>query len=441
MESISALQEARDALKQNINDVNDNIKKLTGRDPEESRRLSVNRRMPLKRNSFGRAGSNQQPPEKRSLTERRRWGATAIGNNNLDSGGEEEDQKKPAVHSSVVATGAPIEPLRRPKADDTQTKKRNQRMFGMLLGTLNKFKQENQFKTEQDVKREEKLHKVEEHMEKDKEEAVQQRKELYQTRRDKQKELRKLEFKIEMAELATELKIHYEHMKDNIQLKSTPRLFYRPALHNDKTKKLLKESKESLKDSLEQRVKEVEMCTEEDLLQPSLTFPNRHGGGKTAKNPIVIDAAPSTRDLFAEDADNDKLEREADEKKSQQSEQPIITSEEERMEEVVAIVENSSTDIVEEVKLFEEVKSVEDDKVVEEDMIIPSDEATQRVVVNGSEISDDRKVELSSIEVGVGDSRRVVSGSSGYSVVDERVVELNNADKSLQGEGDNVEMT
>ena len=37
-ESISELQQARDALKQNIHDVDENIKKLTGRDPEQGGR-------------------------------------------------------------------------------------------------------------------------------------------------------------------------------------------------------------------------------------------------------------------------------------------------------------------------------------------------------------------------------------------------------------------
>jgi len=45
------------------------------------------------------------------------------------------------------------------------------------------------------------LSKVEEQVEKDKENAQIEKKELYQTRRTKQDELKKLEFKIDMAEL------------------------------------------------------------------------------------------------------------------------------------------------------------------------------------------------------------------------------------------------
>ena len=53
----------------------------------------------------------------------------------------------------------------------------------------------------QDYKREEKLTKVEEQVQKEKADALEERKELYQTRRNKQIELRKLEFKLEMAQL------------------------------------------------------------------------------------------------------------------------------------------------------------------------------------------------------------------------------------------------
>lgn len=42
------------------------------------------------------------------------------------------------------------------------------------------------------------------------------------------------------------MKAHYEKFKDFIQLKSTPRVFYKPAVHNEKTEKLLEESKETM---------------------------------------------------------------------------------------------------------------------------------------------------------------------------------------------------
>jgi len=316
MDVLSELQQQRESLKQNIHEMNENIKKLTGRDPAESRRLSVSKRVQLKRNSFGGPGDNNTP-SKRANTERRRWGNTAMTRaNNLDSGGEEQEEKKPAIQSSVVVTGKPIEPLR-PLTDDTQTKKRNKRMFGLLMGTLNQFKKESQVKTEQESRREEKLLKVDEQVQKDKDDAVIERRELFNTRRGKQQELRNIEFRIEMAQLNEELKSHYDKISDFIQLKSTPRIFYKPAEHNKRTTELLKESQNIFKESLEQRMREISMCTEEETLpaqtirsavrsQIKTTAPS---AGKSVNDPIIIDQAPSQRDLFAEDADLDQQER------------------------------------------------------------------------------------------------------------------------------------
>ena len=41
-EALLKLQSERDALKENLVGVNENIKKLTGRNPEENRRLEMN---------------------------------------------------------------------------------------------------------------------------------------------------------------------------------------------------------------------------------------------------------------------------------------------------------------------------------------------------------------------------------------------------------------
>ena len=57
------------------------------------------------------------------------------------------------------------------------------------------------FSHKKESKREEKLIKVEEQVKKEQEDAQNEKKELFQARKDKQDELRKLDFKIDMAEL------------------------------------------------------------------------------------------------------------------------------------------------------------------------------------------------------------------------------------------------
>ena len=43
-----------------------------------------------------------------------------------------------------------------------------------------------------------------------------------------------------------QLKSHYDNFKGLIQLKSTPRVFYKPAKHNDVTRKLLEETQKQI---------------------------------------------------------------------------------------------------------------------------------------------------------------------------------------------------
>lgn len=428
-EALLELQSQRDALKENIQGVNDNIKKLTGRNPETDRRMSTQRRFQLKRASLGSSSNNQQPPEKRSTSERRRWGSTvqvasSQGRKHLDSGGEEEEEEqKPAIASSIVATGKPMTIPKRPKVEDKAVNNRNRRMLGMLMGTLRQFKRESQFKSEQESKREEKLTKVEEQVKKEQEDAQNEKKELFEARRNKQDELRKLEFKIDMTELGVQLKSHYDNFKGLIQLKSTPRVFYRPAKHNDITRKLLEETQKQLTESLEHRLMEMEMCTEDDIIvarSQSQSSASRRES-RVSKDVIVTEPTQTKRDLFEEDQDNDIREREADGK-------DLIKSHQSDGDDDVVFVE----------KVTKQSNSV--GKVSKESGRRVSGESSRRLDRPKRSSVESRKVtkreeEYSTDVVSMDksqDQRRVVSeGNASFEVSDERVVEFG----SVEGNG------
>lgn len=157
------------------------------------------------------------------------------------------------------------------------------------------------------------------------------------------------------------------------------------------------------------------MCTEEDLFQLSRTQRIHRQHGKSAKDPIVIDAAPSTRDLFAEDAEIENREREADEMKEQAKSEQVETNLIDKSVDDVVMTEQKVANEV----LSEDIAQVDSNDVITIDM-------RERVVAN----NDDSRMEVSEKTVnepinvqGNQDSRRVVSNTN-YSVVDERVVEL-----------------
>lgn len=157
------------------------------------------------------------------------------------------------------------------------------------------------------------------------------------------------------------------------------------------------------------------MCTEEDLFQLSRTQRIHRQHGKSAKDPIVIDAAPSTRDLFAEDAEIENREREADEMKEQAKSEQVETNLIDKSVDDVVMTEQKVANEV----LSEDIAQVDSNDVITIDM-------RERVVAN----NDDSRMEVSEKTVNEPinvqdnqDSRRVVSNTN-YSVVDERVVEL-----------------
>ena len=157
------------------------------------------------------------------------------------------------------------------------------------------------------------------------------------------------------------------------------------------------------------------MCTEEDLFQLSRTQRIHRQHGKSAKDPIVIDAAPSTRDLFAEDAEIENREREADEMKEQAKSEQVETNLIDKSVDDVVMTEQKVANEV----LSEDIAQVDSNDVITIDM-------RERVVAN----NDDGRMEVSEKTVNEPinvqdnqDSRRVVSNTN-YSVVDERVVEL-----------------
>ncbi|XP_068731139.1 pinin-like [Montipora capricornis] len=272
MATVAALQRDLELAKEGLKSVDENIKKLTGRDPSEFR-PAAGRRVMLKRDYPDR-NTGQGPAAKRldsSGTPGRLWSRVVSTrtsqdrnrpSSRLDSEGEEEEEDgdKPAIQSSVVATPAPSR-LKRDvitKTDD-KTKSRNRRMFGVLLqGTLQKFKDKNSQKTEKDKRREEINKKLEEAEQKEKEELSSQRRELFTERRAKQAELKILQRKVDMAELQEEWDKHGEKLSHFIMTKANPPIFYMPAKHNDKTQKLLEESTRSVKRAMAKRRAEIE---------------------------------------------------------------------------------------------------------------------------------------------------------------------------------------
>lgn len=176
-----------------------------------------------------------------------------------DSG--DEMLRKPTVQSSVVAY--PKEQKTRKDCIDEQKTDakgmaRNRRMFGLLLGTLQKFRVESQQTQDKEQKRMEIEKKLEEIAEKEKEDLRKERIELFQERKRRQAELRRLEFKVELVKQHEEWEQHYDHLKNFIRTKTKPHLYYLPREASAVSEKRLADTRQEIDAFIAEKRQRVE---------------------------------------------------------------------------------------------------------------------------------------------------------------------------------------
>eukprot|EP00118_Oscarella_pearsei_P024996 m.307277 g.307277 ORF g.307277 m.307277 type:complete len:380 (+) comp42103_c0_seq1:16-1155(+) len=275
---LEQLQKTVVKAREELTHMDENIKKVTGRDPSEFRRFQ----------GFARGGrrrsfrdGNEFPPAKRmagvetssdqpvsvvssvvkapSENIGDRLQKLADGGTLGQQTGMEPDENKPVIPSSVVAR--PDRARRESVSERDEDKKRNRRMFGSLMGTLKKFKTDSQHDSAKMQHRLQLEAKIDEEHTKEKELASQERRKLYVERRAKKIELGKLEYQTHMAELGQVWEVHGLQLSsgDFIRLKTAPPIFYKPGKHTEATSKLVEETKQAIQAEAVNLKKEVEI--------------------------------------------------------------------------------------------------------------------------------------------------------------------------------------
>lgn len=160
---------------------------------------------------------------------------------------DSEPLKKPALMSAIVTKAPAAKPLKvvtENQGKDCPGLLRNKRMFGMILGTLQKFQSEESRRSSATQRREEIEKKLDQEAEQEKANVKKERSELFRELRDKQATERKLQQKIERVESHEQWEKSQAPLSSFIQTKAKPCIFYLPKKMTPESEKRLKDTKD-----------------------------------------------------------------------------------------------------------------------------------------------------------------------------------------------------
>ncbi|KAI4469240.1 pinn [Holotrichia oblita] len=254
LKSFGTLQYELEQARSSLKGVDENIKRLIGRDPSEIiPRPNIVKR-PLQnednRNRLRGPPGNRRPynHENDEPLNKRRNSSAFKRLSERQNMYEEEMEQKPIKQmiSKVIVTPKEVPSRQEALAAqncDEKSKARNRRMFGALLGTLQKFQQEETKLKSREDKRAQLEKKIEEHEIREKAEIKKERRELFFNRKKKQAEIKMIELKMLRMKEYTVWEERQKPRMNFIQTKAKPHIHYLPRKLNDKNKTDLEEYK------------------------------------------------------------------------------------------------------------------------------------------------------------------------------------------------------
>ncbi|XP_015522963.1 pinin [Neodiprion pinetum] len=270
------LEAQLEAARDNLRGLDRSIQKILGRDPPDGENplqptARIAQKRPVQEDHRRRQVADFAVLPNNLTVFKRRWVAppgepktvfsrlsARIPSNADDSADEDDNTAKPAVSSRVIATPREIpsrqEVIRRERVDE-RSRQRNKRMFGALLGTLQKFRQEEtKLKAKEDKKAEVEA-RVEEAGRREKEELRRERQQLFQSRKRQQAEVRSLEAKLVRSRQFQEWRASQLPLTSFIRTRTQPSIYYLPKRKHSRTDSLLALSAKELNDEIERREK------------------------------------------------------------------------------------------------------------------------------------------------------------------------------------------
>ncbi|CAG9858335.1 unnamed protein product [Phyllotreta striolata] len=262
LKSFGNLQSELDEARSSLKGVDESIKRLIGRDPSELPPRNAQKRSLEEKNRNSKVPArlrnstfeNDEPPVKR------RSNISVFKRLSEKIPDDDHSISHKGLISKVIVTPKEVpsrEQALEAQNKDEKFKARNKRMFGALLGTLQKFQQEETKLKQREQKRAELEKKIEEHEIKEKEEVRKERQELFFNRKKKQAEIKVIELKmLRMKEYASWEQTQTSRL-NYILTKAKPHVHYLPRKMTEQTTKLLEESKSSIQEMLDIKKKQI----------------------------------------------------------------------------------------------------------------------------------------------------------------------------------------
>ncbi|KAF7241656.1 hypothetical protein EG68_11147 [Paragonimus skrjabini miyazakii] len=250
---IDILRQNLELAKEQLKNVDSDIKRITGRDPTEDRYLrriadGGNRRFSSKPNLKPGIvrGVLLSPdiPEKQKIP---------------------EDDLQVSLASSVVCVNDSRSRLDASKTMRKSDKDRGKRMLGILQGTLNQFRKESAAATNapQMAKRRQVDARLEARAEQEKERLRKERAELFRCRREQQLEVALLQQKMRIFKGFEAWKAEMEKMIGFCRTETKPAIYFRPKVENDETKRRVQETAQVIHELIKHRQRKLDLGFEE----------------------------------------------------------------------------------------------------------------------------------------------------------------------------------
>jgi len=254
--NFSNLEKELESAKTDLKDLNENIKRIYGKQDNfsEKERVPGSFDLSQKRNDV-RKDRNFDVPFSRRRSDNKIFNRLGSKEEIHD---EFDDFPKPKISSRVISKEQT--PATRENALAMQSRNndlaRNKRMFGSLLGHIQKFR------NEEDKDVQEKRAKNEMKIEKQqllvKEKIKHEKDTLISDRRRKQLEIKSLEIKMFKLRHLASWEEHQRSLVNFIGTKTKPQIFFLPKIMSPKTDALLKESQHETQRLIEEKRREVD---------------------------------------------------------------------------------------------------------------------------------------------------------------------------------------